>query len=137
MGKPTPSKSAAEAFKKRLATETAKAAPVTNDDLKQAWTNRFTEAKVKEWKEQFKGRELIAIHSRGKFAALRPITSDDLGEYVMAMTEAGLSKAVAQIFNNLWLDGDVELIDDEDHFMTVFIQMNNILEQQKADFFRV
>ena len=94
------------AFAKRLGKETAKAAEVTTGDLKQAFINRFTEKQIKEWKHQYGGREIIAIHTRGKFAALRPITSDDLGEYVMAMTQNGLSKAVAFIFQQLWLDGD-------------------------------
>lgn len=130
-------KAVQDAFSKRLAKEETKNTQVTSSDLKQAFLNRFGEDQVKQWKEQFGNREIIAVHAQGKFAALRPITSDDLGEYVMAMTQSGLSKAVVFIFQRLWIDGDTELIDDEDLFITVFIQMNAILEQQKADFFRL
>ena len=40
------------------------------------------------------------------------------------------------IIEQLWIDGDFELIDDEDMFISVFLQMNNILETKKAEFFR-
>jgi hypothetical protein len=53
-----------------------------------------------------------------------------------AIGASGLSKAVAFIVEKLWLDGDFMLIEDEDCFIAVFLQVNNILEGKKAEFFR-
>jgi hypothetical protein len=37
----------------------------------------------------------------------------------------------------LWIDGDIALVDDEDKFIAAFLQINNILEGKKATFFRI
>ncbi|MNS84876.1 hypothetical protein D3C86_1425090 [compost metagenome] len=69
-------------------------------------------------------------------AVLRPPTADDLGDYMTSIGTNGMSKAVAFIMEQLWLEGDHPLIEDEDKFMAVFMQINNILEGKKADYFR-
>jgi hypothetical protein len=89
-----------------------------------------------EWKNLFSGRELIALKIGDHLAVLRPLTADDLGEYMMAIGTNGMSKAVAMIIETLWLDGDISLIENEDEFIAVFLQVNNILEGKKAEFFR-
>lgn len=71
-----------------------------------------------------------------KLAVLRPPLADDLGDYLTAIGTNGMTKAVAMIVESLWLDGDYELIEDEDMFIAVFLQINNILEGKKGEFFR-
>lgn len=39
------------------------------------------------------------------------------------------------IIEQLWLDGDYELIDDEDNFIAVFVQINAIFRKQKSRIF--
>ena len=92
--------------------------------------------KLDEYKAQYGGRPLIYIAVGDYRAILRPPTADDLGDYMTAIGTNGMSKAVAMIIEQLWIDGDFELIDDEDMFISVFLQMNNILETKKAEFFR-
>jgi hypothetical protein len=100
------------------------------------FVTRFGQAKIDEWKNLFSGRELIALKVGDHLAILRPPTADDLGEYMMAIGTTGMSKAVAMIIETLWLDGDISLIENEDEFIAVFLQVNNILEGRKSEFFR-
>jgi hypothetical protein len=127
----------------------------TQGDLKSAFANRktkeveklkendtapfvekFTQAKLDEWKELAGGRKLIFLKHETDLAVLRPPTADDLGDYMEAIGTNGLSKAVAMVMEQLWLDGDIVLIEDEEKFISVFLQINNILEGKKAEFFR-
>lgn len=125
------------AFAARKAKEDKKTQekPKTEINL-QPFIDRFTQEKLDEYKAQYGGRPLIYIAVGDYRAILRPPTADDLGDYMTAIGTNGMSKAVAMIIEQLWIDGDFEMIDDEDMFISVFLQMNNILETKKAEFFR-
>lgn len=97
---------------------------------------KFTQEKIDTWNKQFAPRKLIYLKVDNDLAVLRPPTADDLGDYMTAIGSSGMSKAVAMIVEQLWLDGDYSLIEDEDSFIGVFLQVNNILEGKKAEFFR-
>ena len=126
------------AFANRQAKESEKTAP-TNElsDSKAAFIARFTQEKLDNWKQQHGGRDLICLKVDNDMAVLRPVTADDLGDYMTAIGTNGMSKAVAYIMEKLWLEGDHPLIEDEDKFIAVFLQINNILEGKKAEFFRL
>lgn len=125
------------AFANRKAKEEKKvvATPTIESNM-MAFVKRFTQEKLDAWKAQFAPRKLIFLAIGTEMAVLRPPTADDLGDYMTAIGTNGMSKAVAMIVEQLWLDGDTSLIDDEDNFIAVFLQVNNILEGKKADFFR-
>jgi len=97
---------------------------------------RFGQAKLDEWKSVNGDRKLIYLKHDADLAVLRPPTADDLGDYMTQIGTNGLSKAVASVMEALWLDGDIALIDDEEKFISVFLQINNILEGKKAEYFR-
>ncbi|WP_267402794.1 MULTISPECIES: hypothetical protein [unclassified Chryseobacterium] len=97
---------------------------------------RYTTKKLDEWKKEYGNRDLIYLKVDDFLAVLRPPKADDLGDYLTAIGSNGMSKAVAMIVEQLWIEGDYQLIEDEDCFIAVFLQMNNILESKKADFFR-
>ncbi len=131
------SKETTNAFAKRKATEEKKVSPKQNTTNNiQGFVKRFTQEKLDAWKAQFAPRKLIFLAVENQLAVLRPPTADDLSDYMTAIGTNGMSKAVALIVEQLWLDGDISLIDDEDSFIAVFLQVNNILEGKKADFFR-
>lgn len=127
-----------EAFASRTAIESKKdkLKETATPELRVQWTARFGQEQVDKWKAQYNNREIIALGVEGKFAALRPPLAEDISDYLMAIGENGLNKAVAMIIETLWLDGDLELINEEDYYIAVFLQMNNILEGKKAAFFR-
>jgi len=124
-------------FANRIAKEAEKAKPAAEtSEAKAAFIARFGQEKLDAWKQQFDGRELVCLKVDNDMAVLRPPTADDLGEYMTSIGTNGMSKAVAFIMQQLWLEGDHPLIEDEDKFIAVFLQINNILEGKKADYFR-
>lgn len=127
-----------QAFASRKAKEDKKMQEAPKQEISlQPFIDRFGQAALDEWKKQYGDRPLICLKVNEKLAVLRPPTADDLGDYVTAIGTNGMSKAAAMIVEQLWLDGDYELIDDEDNFIAVFVQINSILESKKAEFFRI
>ena len=120
------------AFAKRKSTEVEK---TQVNDLT-PFIEKFTQEKLDAWKDENGGRQLIYLKHEDNLAVLRPPTADDLGDYMTSIGTNGLSKAVSMVMEELWLDGDVVLIEDEEKFLAVFLQINNILEGKKAEFFR-
>lgn len=127
------------AFANRKAKEDKKITENKQPETKnlQPFIDKFGQEKLDELKSQYNGRSLIYLKVGEYLAILRPPTAEDLGDYVTAIGTNGMSKAVALIVEQLWLEGDYELIDDEDNFIAVFLQINNILEGKKAEFFRL
>lgn len=125
------------AFASRKAKEDKKIqeAPKQEKNL-QPFIDKFGQEVLDEWKKQYGDRPLIYLKVNEHLAVLRPPTADDLGDYMTAIGTNGMSKAVAMIIEQLWLDGDYELIDNEDNFIAVFLQVNSMLESKKAEFFR-
>lgn len=131
------SKDLKSAFASRKAKEEKKEKTVAPSQIDIApFVARFSQEKIDGWNAQHALRKLIYLKVDNDLAVLRPPTADDLGDYMMAIGTNGMSKAVAMIVEQLWLDGDFSLIDDEDSFIAVFLQVNNILEGKKAEFFR-
>ena len=127
-----PASNLTAAFANRKAKEVEK---LQENDLT-AFIERFGQAKLDEWKSVNGDRKLIYLKHDSDLAVLRPPTADDLGDYMTQIGTNGLSKAVASVMEALWLDGDIALIDDEEKFISVFLQINNILEGKKAEYFR-
>lgn len=127
------------AFDRRKAAQEKEVKPVTTEKSpeQEAFENRFTLEQIAKWKKQFGDRQLIALGVDGKWAALRPPTSEDLSDYTMALINSDMSKAVLLVMEKLWLDGDIDLIENEDYFMAVFLQMHTVLEARKATLFRL
>ncbi len=127
-----------EIFNSRRSKEDKKAKESKNNQVKDRtpFIKRWSEKKLDEWKSEFGNRDLIYLKVEDFLAVLRPPTADDLGDYLTAIGTNGMSKAVVMIVEQLWLDGDYQLIEDEDAFIAVFLQMNNILEGKKGEFFR-
>jgi hypothetical protein len=126
------------AFSSRKAQEKQKEQAVVQltDAVKAQFVERFGEAKLKEAEQQAGGRKLLFIKVEDSLAILRPPTAEDLGDYLMAIAENGMAKAGVMIVEQLWIDGDIELINDEDKWCAVFLKMNSLLEGKKGEFFR-
>lgn len=125
-------------FSKRKATEENKTEKVSKSGKKNLapFIDRFGQEKLNEWKKENDNRELLYLKVDEFLAVLRPPMAEDLGDYLTAIGTNGMSKAVAMVVEQLWLDGDYQLIEEEELFIAVFLQMNNILEGKKGEFFR-
>ena len=110
--------------------------PKVVENKMEVFIERFGQPQLDGWKQMYGNRPLIFLKVENYLAVLRPPTAEDLGEYLMSVGTVGMSKAVLMIVETLWLDGDYELIQDEDNFMFVFLQVNNFLEGKKGEFFR-
>lgn len=78
----------------------------------QPFIDKYGQETLDNWKKQYENRPLIYLKVNEYLAVLVP-TADDLGDYVTAIGTNGMSKAAAMIIEQLWLDGDYELIDSE------------------------
>lgn len=127
-----------EVFAKRKTAEKEKELNSQKNEVKDRtpFIERFGDEQLTQWKQQHGNRDLIYLKVEDNLAVLRPPMAEDLGDYLTAIGMNGMSKAVAMIVENLWLDGDYALIEDEDLFIAVFLQMNNVLESKKGEFFR-
>lgn len=126
------------AFAKRKLAEKPKeqaVVPVT-DEIKALFEKRFGKDKIAEAEKVANGRKLLFVKVEDSLAILRPPTAEDLGDYLMAIAENGMAKAGEMIVQQLWIDGDLDLIHDEDKWCAVFLKMNALLEGKKGEFFR-
>lgn len=125
-------------FAKRKSQEQKKEQTVTEltPEQKELYIKRFGASKLEEFEKMASGRKLLYIKVDQYLAVLRPPTAEDLGDYLMSIAENGMAKAGVMIVEQLWLDGDVELINDEDNWNAVFLKMNALLEGKKGEFFR-
>jgi hypothetical protein len=96
-------------------------------------------AKFTEWKNQYSPRQLNVVVVEEKLAVLRPIGASEVATFSMmvANPEMGLDKATDYLLNELWLDGDTELINDEDYFISAMLQLQNVVELKKSNFYRL
>lgn len=126
------------AFAKRKSIEVKKETklPELTPEQKEIYVKRFTQEKLDEFAKMANGRKLIYLKVDESLAVLRPPTAEDLGEYMIGIAENGMAKAGLMIIETLWLDGDVDLINDEEKYIAVFLQMSNLLEGKKGEFFR-
>ncbi len=132
-----PASTISEAFAKRKEVKKVETKETATQETKEAWIQHFGQEQIDKWKKEYGDREIIALAVRDKFAALRPPMPQDIGDYLMAIGTNGMDKAVAMIVEKLWISGDFELIENDDNFNAVFLQVNAILEDRKAEFFRI
>ena len=108
---------------------------IANDLLNQ----RFGADKVAVWKKDYAPRKLNVIEVEGKLCLLRPIGATEVSQFSMmvANPEVGLEKACEYLLAELWIDGDMELQNDEEYFVSAMMQIQNTIELKKSNFYRV
>ena len=108
-------------------------------DINSILTERFGEKKVEEWKKGFSPRKINVIIVEDKIAVLRPVTAREVSEYSMmvANSELGIDKASSYLLGELWIDGDEELKNDEEYFISAMLQLQQVIELKKSSFYRL
>lgn len=107
-------------------------------ELETLLTERFGQ-KYAEFKKKYVPRKLSVIKVEDKVALLRPIGAAEVSTFSMMTVnpELGLDKASEFLLNELWLDGDDELLNDEEFFISAMLQLQNVVELKKSSFYRV
>lgn len=125
--------------KEREAAQAQEALIAQHNAEKDAQLNERFGAKYQEWKKQYAPRKLNVIAVEDKVAILRPICAAEVSVFSMmvANPEMGLDKASNYLLNELWIDGDEELIGDEDYFISAMLQLQNVVELKKSNFYRL
>ena len=91
------------------------------------------------WKKQYAPRQLSILTVEDKLAVLRPVGASEVATFSMmvANPEIGLDKASEYLLAELWLGGDMELQEDEDYFISAMLQLQNVVELKKSNFYRL
>jgi len=96
-------------------------------------------AKYHELKKQYAPRKLNVIKVEDKIALLRPVGAAEVSTFSMMTVnpEMGLDKASEYLLNELWLDGDMDILNDEEYFISAMLQLQNVVELKKSAFYKV
>lgn len=107
-------------------------------DIEKLLTDRFGE-KYDKYKKEYSPRKLNVIVVEDKMALLRPVGSEEVSYFTMmtASPEMGISKASEYLLNELWIDGDEEIKNDEEYFISAMLQLQSVIELKKSSFYRV
>ena len=91
--------------------------------------------KLAEFRKMFAPRQLTIIEVEGKMAVLKPITASEMAKYSMILADeenGGLDKSVRYLLETLWLDGDEELRNDEEYFISAMPAIQNVIVLKKS-----
>jgi len=107
-------------------------------DIRELLISRFGEDKLTKWEKEYAPRKLNAIVVEDKLCVLRPISATEVSEYsVMFLSGIGLEKANRYLLSELWVDGDMELQNDEEYFIGAMLQIERTVQLKKSSFYRL
>lgn len=95
---------------------------------------KIGQTKYDEFKKIY-GRKLPVIKVEDKIAIFRPIGAEEIGTFSMMMVSEGINEASRYLMQELWLDGDTEILDDEEFFMSAMLQIQKVAEVKKSSFY--
>lgn len=101
--------------------------------------DRFGAEQVEKWRKEYSPRKLNVIAVEEKIAVLRPVGSQEVANFSMMVAEPdkGLDVASKYLLSELWIDGDMELQNDEEYFISAMLQVQRIIDLKKSSFYRI
>lgn len=87
---------------------------------------------LEKWEAQYAPRRLSVIEVEDKMIVLKPITPAVMARYSMMLSSDGMDVATRYALNELTLGGDMELIDDDEYFMSAMMQFATVVELKKG-----
>lgn len=100
---------------------------------------RFGEDKLAEWRKQFGSLWFLPIlkdEEVEKFAVMKPITRTALSYAASKLEDDGLYGFLESCMRECWIDGDAEILDDDEYFIPASMKFNKILEGKTAAFLK-
>jgi hypothetical protein len=97
---------------------------------------RYTEEQVKKWSNENKGLFFLPVTDDDgeieKLAVMRPINRNILSYASTKITDEGLYAFLEACMRECFIDGDKEILDDDNYFIPAANTFNRILEGKKA-----
>ena len=94
---------------------------------------RFGADKVKQWRKEYGPRKLSVVVVGDLMAILMPIMADHVSQYSTIVAQGdGLDKGARYLLDALWIDGDKQMLDDEEYFISAMMQVQRLLEVKKS-----
>lgn len=128
-----------EQIKKSTANAQAQDEAEARKEVIKLLTERFGD-RFKQWEKEYAPRKLNYIEVDDKCALLKPLDPETLSNYSMMLVlpeAGGLVGATRYILEELWLDGDDDIRDNDDYFMSAMVQVQHVMEQKKSRFIRL
>lgn len=109
---------------------------IVKDACKQLANERYTEEQVTKWSNANKGLFFLPILDKDgsimKLGIMKPINRHILSYASTKLTEGGLYEFLEACMRECWIDGDQEILDDDNFFIPAANSFNKILEGYKA-----
>lgn len=118
---------------KKMVKETTKAGNAGFEVL----CKRFGKERVEEWQKEYAPRKLNVIEVEGKLAVLRPIRASEVANYSYLYLTEGMDKACSFVMSELWIDGDNEIRDEEEYFISAMLQVESVINLKKSTFYKL
>jgi hypothetical protein len=116
--------------------EKAEKEAVLKQQCEEMAKKRFTEDQVKKWSNQYKGLFFLPIlndHDQiEKLAIMKPIDRHILSYASTKISDEGLYSFLEACMRECFIDGDKEIIEDDEYFIPAANTFNKILEGKKA-----
>lgn len=94
---------------------------------------RFGDDKVKQWRKEYGPRKLSVVCVGDLMAILMPIMADHVSQYSTIVAQGdGLDKGARYLLDALWIDGDKQMLEDEEYFISAMMQVQRLLEVKKS-----
>ena len=106
-------------------------------EIEQLLIDKFGADVFEGYRKEHAPRKLSVIVVEDKVAILRPIGAAEVSQFSMMMADdsIGLEKASRYLLEELWIDGDDELKEDEDYFISAMMQIQKALNLKKSSFY--
>lgn len=97
---------------------------------------KYTAEQIAKWSNAHKGIFYLALQDENgkiiKFAVMKKITREILDYATEKLQSAGLYVFLESVMREVWLEGDSEILDDDEYFIPAAQQINKMLEGHTA-----
>lgn len=98
--------------------------------------SRYGEDQMKRWSNENKGLWFLPVMDDDgtieKLGIMKPINRHILSYASTKITDEGLYAFLESCMRECWVEGDPEILDDDDYFIPAAMKFNSILEGKKA-----
>lgn len=130
----------AKSVKEIRKAEKAEKEAVLREQCNRLATERFGEDQIVKWSNQFKGIWFLPVQSSDgdesvieKLAIMKPIDRHILSYASTKIEGEGLYAFLESCMRECFIDGDVEILEDDDYFIPAATSFNKIIEGKKAN----